>query len=521
MSVSRSTLFGRKDLLEVYRQAKEFIIRYKLLRMCQCSDEKGLKRLTICNLWRVERKDGALRTFRFDLCNAAWLETDDLRNWPDIPFAPIGKNTHSLGWGFWLCRDALHAAICAAGADDLPDREETGAPGWVRQAILRKYLGGYEAKGLLSKASVDSGARTLRAIWWDHFVDRDVLSALLGISWRKWDVAGYLRYARYRPALLKVAAEHRNLLPVLMEIAPDQWGRDDLFSRKLWVRGGRKSTALDRRPVRPEGCWRRIHSFESATPWRWLSRASSLIVREWAAVKNNAVIEDLALANCGGIHAPVCAYVKIIRYSNRTAFPNGSPLVLQLYRVFLKFCARIWKERGFSAVRQWLRDNPESDLVLMADYLHAEGFARGLPDKNSSWTSLLRRSEDWHRRIVILNLEREGRMLQWDSLLPETVIDGVVCTPLTDSQALAREGYEMSHCIGSYDGFCHDGAYRVFVLKEPGGARSTLGVRLGSGSVTLDQHRGPYNSRVSRKASTAARKLVNAYRRALAAKLES
>ena len=79
----------------------------------------------------------------------------------------------------------------------------------------------------------------------------------------------------------------------------------------------------------------------------------------------------------------------------------------------------------------------------------------------------------------------------------------------------------MSHCIGSYDGFCHDGAYRVFVLKEPGGARSTLGVRLGSGSVSLDQHRGPYNSRVSRKASTAARKLVNAYRRALAAKLES
>lgn len=56
MSVSRSNLFGRKDLLEVYRQAKEFIIRYKLLRMCQCSDEKGLKRLTICNLWRVERK---------------------------------------------------------------------------------------------------------------------------------------------------------------------------------------------------------------------------------------------------------------------------------------------------------------------------------------------------------------------------------------------------------------------------------------------------------------------------------
>lgn len=526
MSVSRAprtTLFGRKDLLEVYRQAKDFIIRHKLLRMCQCSlDENGLKRLTICNLWRVEREtDGALHTFRFDLRNAEWLETDDLRDWPNIPFAPIGKNTRSLGWGLWLCKDALQEAMCAAGVDDLPDRGETGAPGWVRQAILRKYLGGDEVRGLLSKASVDYGARTLRAIWWDHFVDRDVLSALLGITWRKWDVAGYLRYARYRPALLKVAAEHRNLLPVLMEIAPDQWGRDDLFSRKLWVRSGRKSTALDRRPVRPEGCWHRIHSFEATTPWRWLSKAPLSVVREWAIVKNNAVIEDLALANCGGIRAPVCAYVKIIRFSNRTAFPNGSPLVLQFYRLFLKTCAQIWKEKGFSAVRQWLREDPESDILLMADYLHAEGFARGLPDKNSSWASLLRRSEDWHRRIAILNLERECRLLQWDSLLPEIVIDGVVCTPLMDSQALAWEGHEMSHCIGSYAGLCHDGAYRVFALKEPGGARSTLGIRLGLKSVTLDQHRGPYNSRVSRKASSTARKLVNAYRQALAAKLES
>ena len=96
---------------------------------------------------------------------------------------------------------------------------------------------------------MDSGARTLRAIWWDHFVDRDVLSALLGITWRQWTVAEYLKYARYRPALLKVAAEHRNLLPVLMEINPQQWGRDDLFSRKLWVRDGRKSTAHPGRPT--------------------------------------------------------------------------------------------------------------------------------------------------------------------------------------------------------------------------------------------------------------------------------
>lgn len=83
-------------------------------------------------------------------------------------------------------------------------------PSWVRQAIFRKYLGGdawsrkkhkpYKVNGLIAKASMDSGARTLRAIWWNHFVDRDVLSALLGITWRQWTVTEYLKYARYRPA---------------------------------------------------------------------------------------------------------------------------------------------------------------------------------------------------------------------------------------------------------------------------------------------------------------------------------
>lgn len=129
----RSSLFGRKDFLEVYRQAKDFIIRYKLLRICRFSEENGLKRLTICNLWRIDREeDGVLHTFEFDLHKAEWLETEDLRNWPAIPFAPIGKNTLSLSWGLYLCRDALQAALCAAGADSLPDEGENGVPSWVR-----------------------------------------------------------------------------------------------------------------------------------------------------------------------------------------------------------------------------------------------------------------------------------------------------------------------------------------------------------------------------------------------------
>lgn len=79
-----------------------------------------------------------------------------------------------------------------------------------------------------------------------------------------------------------------------------------------------------------------------------------------------------------------------------------------------------------------------------------------------------------------------------------------------------EEGYEMSHCISSYAVHCHQGTYRVFALKEPGGTKSTLGIWLnGKDGVSLDQHRGPHNSAVSRKAAAAAEKLLAAYRQAV------
>ncbi|MEX3606638.1 MAG: hypothetical protein VB142_11420 [Burkholderia sp.] len=78
---------------------------------------------------------------------------------------------------------------------------------------------------------------------------------MLAIDYRDSAFLRYLRYARLRPALVKVATEHRNLLPLLSPgITPEQWGRDDLFSRKLWVRDGRKSAHT--RPPPRQACER-------------------------------------------------------------------------------------------------------------------------------------------------------------------------------------------------------------------------------------------------------------------------
>lgn len=553
----RRNAFGRADLADAYRKAKDLLIEHKLFRIAQYEELGDTRRLTICNLWRIERlPDASLRTLEFRLTTGVWEEVSTLEHWPEVPFYPI-KKTQSLDWWRSVARQAIWKALVAAGYFNLPrfhteiadwDHDQDGYPVPAKNAkkemspsrmaylLIERYIGrqgAYNNKrktydwkpGLLDPDSMMSGARALRAAFFQHFLDREVLSAMLAIDYRDSAFLRYLRYARLRPALVKVATEHRNLLPLLPGINPEQWGRDDLFSRKLWVRDGRKSTALDRRPIRlakGQGVqWQqRAHyqSFEVAAAWRWLSKASAVVVREWAG-KNNTIIANLALANVSA-KAPVYAYVQIVREAHRLDRYGVSPRIQQLLRLFLAHCAKLWKDKGYTEVRLWLRDNNQSSLSVMLDYLDAEGFEQGFPDKHSTWAALLRRSDDWHRRIAIERMEQELdglKMLDWASLVRETVIDDIVFTPLNDSRALAVEGYEMHHCVGQYAGWCHRGKYRAYSVREPDGSRSTLGFEIRGRKVIWDQHMSKYNGPVSPAAHHAGRQLAATYQQALEA----
>ena len=72
-------LFARPDLTIVWRQARDYIARYKLLRLTQSTAEDGIHRQTICNLWRIERHaDNSVHTYAFDLRQGLWHETEAL-----------------------------------------------------------------------------------------------------------------------------------------------------------------------------------------------------------------------------------------------------------------------------------------------------------------------------------------------------------------------------------------------------------------------------------------------------------
>lgn len=598
----RTNLFGgREDLARVYKAAKDLIIRHKLLVLKQYEEVDGIKRLTICNLWRIERHpDQSTRAFEFDLRAGTWEVAKDLYSWPDIPIWPMSVTSRPNYWP-GLIRSAVWKALIAAGFNDLPERHrpwskkvwERHVKKWAKKGYechtyggviewsfgvvqgrrrrerfylskkQTKALGldvpkGYTAemapagmarslikaytvmpkkagtKGWLRKESMDKGARALRAALWQHILDRDVVSALLALHRQSLNFCACIDWAvNRREHLVRVRCENKNLLPLLASIDFKHWHRRDLFSRKLWVKGGRKSTLVDRGFYNANEADRNIvnyaldvrrgfQSFDNQAGWRWLSNASILVVQSWVEQgRDNAVATNLALAVSNvQRRVPVVALVRLVESAPDGRRHRGlprygvSPVLQQLYRLYLVHAAQLWADEGFKAVRAWAGFPGGDRFRDVVDYLEAEGFGQGLPDKNATWASLERRSTEWHRRVAIENMECEASAenKKWEAAVPEIEIEGIACRPLLSPKEMAVEGYEMGHCVASYTGWCIDGGYRVYAMLEPDGTRSTLGLRISRKQVSVEQHRGKCNGPISPLAAAAGKALAARYR---------
>lgn len=546
----RKNLFGRADLAEVYRRARDLLVKHGVFRMAQVTkDGEGASSLVICNLWRVDRSaQGGVKALEFDMATGQWAEVSKLDFWPDVPLYPIQK-AQTLDWWRDVARRVVWKALMAAGYGTLPQHitqvewgydETTGrskalsgkpemTPRKMAYLLVQRYVGksvgrtkaGKEKwrKGFLKPKVMIAGAKALRASIFDHVLEADLLSAILAIDYKLVTLCDYLRFALHRDAVLRVAKEHRNFLPLLPEITKEHWDRKDLFSRKLWIKDGRKRTLVDYARF-SEGRVRGFQSLDSRAALRWLGKAQLTVVRRWASAgggcKNAAVLENLSRANIG-VKIPAIAWCHIVSASagHRVAQLGVSELAQRLYRAFAVHCASMWKDKGFAALRTWLKGD-QSSIGDVADWLVAEGIAQGFPDKHATWESMRRRCDDWHERVAIENVERSaGENQTWESLLGEVVIGDVTFTPLNSVRDVAVEGYRQHHCVGNYAYDCVEGHYRVYTAVEPDGTRSTLGLWFDrSGRWVVEQHRGKYNGSVSVEATKAGKELVSRYQQA-------
>lgn len=504
----------------VWHKSRDLIVKHKLLRICTYQEiECGSKQLTICNSWRIHRSlDNEVTTFEYNFATALWEPCSDYSSWPNIRLFSQGMACEGI-----IIRSTLFKVLNSSGFNDLTELQaqrngkQSMQPYQLEKALVQRYLRtGKNRKTVASRFDFSTGCRALYAALWQHILDKQVMSAMGVINRSPLTLHEYLVYSRHREGLLKVSSERRNLLPILPLIHPTHWLRPDLFSRKLWVRDGRKSTALDRKPVRLSN---KLSSFKSASAWNWLSKASPVIVRAWADSTSNNLLLNIALANIN-LKIPVNAYVFLFRTVHLRTL-DVCPQAQAFLRLYASHCANLWRDEGFTGFSRWLKVSAPNEMSDLLDYLSAEGFARSFPNKHSTWSSLRRRSHDWHQRVYLESLQIREK-LEWKSVLPETVIDEIVFVPLTSSYDLALEGFHLKHCIGGQDyiNYCFRGFYRAFSVTEACGTRSTLGLRLdqkdkNTVKVVVDQQRGIMNSEPSNPALKAGEKLATLYQKTL------
>ena len=113
--------------------------------------------------------------------------------------------------------------------------------------------------------------------------------------------------------------------------------------------------------------------------------------------------------------------------------------------------------------------------------------------KGVTWRSLCRRSDAWHRALLItVDPEKDVR---WAALLPRYAAGAFLAVELGTGSQLAEEGLEQRHCIGTYVNACASGATRVFSLRHNGRRTATIELqRNHDGSWRMVQIRGKANT---------------------------
>lgn len=437
MSLSDRVLFGRRDLSLAYDLARDYIFKNNVFRICQYEEIGDIRQLTMCNLWRIKRKPSAsLEFFEYSLKRRRWekCNSSDCRLWPIIPFGP--KNfTKSLDWwesfaakAIWKCLEESGMLSLKGYNNHITDWDDPSnlknyeksnikpemSKGKVIGILFKQCFGAKTSgssknksykKGIISRDSMKDGAKSLLHVFYKKIIDKEIASAVFSIDYAN-GFHDYLVYAEHAENFIKVARSHRNLLPLLKRISPEHWGRDDIFSEKLWFKKNGKETLLDKiqnnhgKMIKGQPCnvfyddvlpLKKYCSFDSIQGWQWLSKASTVIVSKWNGIQNTPT--NIAMSGFSG-KAPVCAYAHILSNSGAIDNYGRSQTAQRIIFLFLSHCEKMWKEKGYRKTREWLKTSSESrisDLVKTFELNNMHDIAY---DDDFSWEKIAKKNRE-------------------------------------------------------------------------------------------------------------------------------
>ena len=490
-------------ILSALETIQKTISRWKMLDAPRIEHRGEWSMMTIGNVWRLARRTGRRELFLWEYCilNRLWrlVPLDVFAHvrlcrwfqrpaWPDIKCLEWKKNYYFPPHSEQALA-AIYHVVCKLGLADRLQADEKSGHVWKLNKLKEacgELVSHYEKWARESRQDIYA----IRKGLWKHFLDRDLMSVLCTKNYgMPISLHSYIRAIDQADQLFRLARESRNFLPMLNVIPVNMWLRDDLLKddtlRECPALAGLSNSAL-----------------------RWLRRAPcGVLCKLYYHKAFPQTIEVLSGLNFGR-KVPVIVQRRIVqRCWPLEGFEEVPVQVIRIFRLFTGHCLEIWDNKGWKAMKRFLLQRRVLHSVL--DWFWSEGLERGLPDKNSTWASVVRNSGHWHEqfRPEGINLATLP-LVTWDSPLLETTINDIVVRPLNSNHALIEEGQIMRHCVSSYVPQCRLKGYRVFSLTEPDGTRSTLGLMPGRKGWQIDQHYGVGNGSVSVGAIKAAGKIL-------------
>lgn len=571
--------FGDDAISAFYARLKTVSTENEVLKLYELQIDEKEVRIVIANSWMVVRDlaSNAIKAFERDYTNALWYRVESATILSAVPVWPVRNLPEHATTPFVsaILRKLYEAAGGAAVEEDVISRhqdrwdritqehdreykEKTGrypheapviadpgpstvgrAKAWFATRLFgdlhgrgrpsRKPRGGY-----VSRSSVYNAIKGIRTAFHRHFREPELFRAILSMDHRAMSLSDYVYYGGNREGVLKVWNERKNLIPMLPFIKRGFWGDDNLFSADWWTSPsgplatpGFKETDGRWMPSRFLGVGT-FSPFGDRKAFKWLTRSKNSVVKSWVRYGKSPLIAELMseLNLPKNTPARIQAHVVTELHGRLSQLENfGVELadvragVLNAFRAYAGHFVEIRNERRYRDAMNEFFNGHGRGTGEVFDYLINEGFLNGIPARNATWASLLRRSGEWHAvngyRLSFGDDDVDDSVT-WDSIIGEAEVLGCKVKAIVKAGDLRLEGSRMRHCVRTYAPLCARDTYRVFSLVEDDGTASTLGLYVGAEGARFDQLQGFANSQASASAMRAARKVVQMYNEAVA-----
>lgn len=484
------TLFNCKESTELYRRCRITVAQLNILKISTFNvDSNGESKLILCDTVMLKKdKKGIVRCYIRDFDSFKWVKIKPC-NLFHFSIQPVNKNVFLSKSLISYCVKKIveyHNRVLRTNQSFVVRIEKSLSNKLIKQSKL---------------FDVRSGEKAAVYHLYKNIICSDFLKIVMILNYRVLSLSRYITLNLKKDVFFRVHKERKNLIPLLKVVPVSLINRDDLFSRRLWVRGDRARTPLDRaKKIYLEPAHKTTKSFSTNAGWKWISNASPIIVSQWSNILDYEIIDIFSKVSYSK-KIPVRAYTNILKrieFINRITNIDKKFIFVASY---LRFSADVFEEVGYMQYIKIVRTDPRFNIYDVADFVRSNEY---IFNKKSTWRSLLEQSELWHRDIHLRSVvERTGLSLDThlgDPAMSLTISDGSIKLVETVGE-LFEEGRRMRHCVSMYTRDCYDGIYAVFKVDTGNQEeRATLGcVVEDNGNHVIEQVRGVCNLSVSKK----------------------